>query len=126
MHWTTVGSCGWGGSYERGTPVGTGAGEEDAGEEGVHDRPRLPPLLDRLICAIFPRQSYMTVVYETVLHVTVLFVTVLYATVLHMTFLCVSQAQEQEKKMLEKKGFMIDRAFHLYAVIRRASAEVRT
>ena len=61
----------------------------------------------------------------TVLHVTVLHVTVLYVTVLHVTVLCGSQAQEQEKKMLEKKGIMIDRAFHLYAVIRRASAEVQ-
>ena len=34
------------------------------------------------------------------------------------------QAQEQEKKLLEKKGMYIDRSFHLYAVIRRASAEV--
>jgi len=35
------------------------------------------------------------------------------------------QAQEQEKKLLDKKGLMIDRAFHLYAVIRRArSVEV--
>ena len=34
------------------------------------------------------------------------------------------QAQEQEKKLMEKKELVVDRAFHLYAVIRRASAEV--
>jgi hypothetical protein len=67
----------------------------------------------------------MTVLHVTVLYVTVLYMTVLYVTVLHATVLCVPQAQEQEKKMLEKKGIMIDRAFHLYAVIRRASAEVQ-
>ncbi|KAJ1475419.1 hypothetical protein T484DRAFT_1909685 [Baffinella frigidus] len=34
------------------------------------------------------------------------------------------QALEQEKKLSDKKGLFIDRAFHLYAVVRRANEEV--
>ena len=33
------------------------------------------------------------------------------------------QAHEQEKKLLERKGLFIDRAFHLYAIMRRAFTE---
>ena len=43
--------------------------------------------------------------------------TLLYVNVLHVTVLYGSQAQEQEKKMLEKKGIMIDRAFHLCSTV---------
>jgi len=33
------------------------------------------------------------------------------------------QAHEQEKKLQDKKGFFIDRAFHLFAIMRRAFTE---
>ena len=36
---------------------------------------------------------------------------------------CFLQAQEQEKKLGDKKGMFIDRSYHLYSVVRRATAD---